>query len=39
MQKIADNEEFKLPATIEDPATLKKIEEALTQMGLAKARK
>jgi propionyl-CoA synthetase len=38
MQKIADNEEFKLPATIEDPATLKKIEEALTQMGLANAR-
>ena len=38
MQKIADNEEFRLPATIEDPASLEEIDEALQKMGLSKAR-
>ena len=39
MQKIADNEEFRLPAAIEDPKTLDEIDEALQKMGLSKARK
>jgi len=39
MQKIADNEEFKVPATIDDPAILGEIETALEGLGLAKARK
>ena len=39
IQKIADNEEFKVPATIDDPAVLKEIEEALIYLGLAGARK
>lgn len=38
MQKIADNEEFRLPATIEDPVSLEEIDEALQKMGLSKAR-
>jgi propionyl-CoA synthetase len=39
IQKIADNKEFKTPATIDDPATLTEMEEALTSIGYAKARK
>jgi propionyl-CoA synthetase len=38
IQKIADNKEFTVPATIDDPATLKEMEEALISMGYAKAR-
>jgi propionyl-CoA synthetase len=39
MQKIADNQEYKAPATIDDPAILGEIEEALIGLGLAGARK
>jgi propionyl-CoA synthetase len=39
IQKIADNKEWKMPATIDDPATLKEMEEALEVIGYAKARK
>ncbi len=39
IQKIADNEEHKVPATIDDPAVLKEIEAALIQLGFAGARK
>ncbi len=39
IQKIADNKEFKMPATIDDPATLSEMEEALMSIGYAKARK
>ena len=39
MQKIADNQEYKAPATIDDPAILGEIEEALIGLGLASARK
>jgi propionyl-CoA synthetase len=39
IQKIADNKEWKLPATIDDPATLDEMEEALVGIGYAKARK
>ncbi|MEQ6248793.1 propionyl-CoA synthetase [Sulfitobacter sp. HNIBRBA3233] len=35
MVKIADSEEFKLPATIDDPAILDEIREALRSIGLA----
>ncbi len=38
MQKIADNETYKAPATIDDPAILDEIEEALEGLGLAGAR-
>ncbi|MTJ80184.1 MAG: propionyl-CoA synthetase [Telmatospirillum sp.] len=38
MQKIADHETFKMPATIDDPAILEEIEEDLTQIGYARAR-
>lgn len=36
MVKLADNEEFKLPATIDDPAILDEIKEALQTIGYAK---
>jgi propionyl-CoA synthetase len=36
MVKIADSEEFKMPATIDDPAILDEIKEALQSIGLAK---
>ncbi len=36
MVKIADNEEFKLPATIDDPVILEEIKEALMTIGYAK---
>ncbi len=39
MQKIADNEDYKVPATIDDPTILDEIETALEGIGLAKARK
>ncbi len=39
MQKIADNQDYKAPATIDDPAILGEIEEALIGLGLAGARK
>jgi len=38
MQKIADNEEYKMPATIDDPAILDEINEALEGIGYAAAR-
>ncbi len=38
IQKIADNKECNVPATIDDPATLTEIETALEGIGLAKAR-
>ncbi|MCR9157405.1 MAG: propionate-CoA ligase PrpE [Rhodobacteraceae bacterium] len=36
MVKIADSEEFKLPATIDDPAILDEIKVALQELGYAK---
>jgi len=39
IQKIADNKEFKVPATIDDPTILDEIAEALSGIGYAKARK
>lgn len=36
MQKIADSEQYKMPATIDDPAILPEIEEALKCLGYAK---
>ena len=36
MVKIADNQEFKLPATIDDPAILDEIKAALQTIGYAK---
>ena len=39
IQKIADNKEWKMPATIDDPAILGEIENALEGIGFAKARK
>jgi propionyl-CoA synthetase len=39
IQKIADNKEYKVPATIDDPTILKEMEEALMRIGYAKARK
>ncbi len=38
MQKIADAEEYKMPATIDDPAILEEIDEALTGIGYAHAK-
>ena len=37
MVKIADNDEFKMPATIDDPAILDEIKTALQGLGYAKA--
>ena len=39
IQKIADNKEWKMPATIDDPATLTEMKEALNTIGFADARK
>ena len=36
MVKIADSEEYKMPATIDDPAILDEIREALVAIGYAK---
>ncbi|WP_394129796.1 propionyl-CoA synthetase [Shewanella maritima] len=38
MRKIADNQEYTVPATIEDPVTLDIVQNALTRMGYAKAK-
>jgi propionyl-CoA synthetase len=34
MQKIADHEPWKMPATIEDPLTLDEIRDCLHQRGI-----
>ncbi len=39
IQKIADNREYKVPATIDDPMILEEMEDALVGIGYAKARK
>jgi len=39
IQKIADNQDYKVPATIDDPSILGEMEEALNTIGLAKSRK
>ena len=39
IQKIADNKEYKVPATIDDPTILEEMEEALTGIGYARAKK
>ena len=39
IQKIADNKEWKMPATIDDPVILDEMTEALENIGLGKARK
>jgi propionyl-CoA synthetase len=36
MQKIADSEEYKMPATIDDPAILSEIEDVLRHIGYAR---
>ena len=38
MQKIADNEDYKMPATIDDPAILDEINVALEGIGYAASR-
>ncbi len=38
MQKIADNAEYKMPATIDDPVILSEIDDALQTIGYSKAR-
>ncbi|MDM8517972.1 propionyl-CoA synthetase [Desulfobacterales bacterium HSG16] len=38
IQKIADNSDYKVPATIDDPTTLDEMEVALNNIGLAKSR-
>ena len=38
MQKIADNEDFRIPATIEDVDVLDKIDLALKRVGLSSSR-
>ncbi|MEW5733464.1 MAG: AMP-binding protein, partial [Thermodesulfobacteriota bacterium] len=37
MRKIADHQEYKTPATIDDPTILAEIEQALTELGYAGA--
>jgi propionyl-CoA synthetase len=39
IQKIADNEEWNMPATIDDPDILGEMEQALIKIGYAGARK
>ncbi len=39
IQKIADNTPYNVPATIDDPVILEEMEEALTGIGYAKAKK
>jgi propionyl-CoA synthetase len=36
MRKIADGEEWKMPATIDDPTILEEIKAALASKGLAR---
>lgn len=38
MQKIADGDDYKIPATIDDPSTLNEVREILNQVGYAKRR-
>jgi propionyl-CoA synthetase len=38
IQKIADNQEYNVPATIDDPTTLGEMAEALSSIGLGKSR-
>jgi len=38
IQKIADNKEWRMPATIDDPAILDEMTEALEKIGYAKSR-
>jgi len=38
MQKIADNQDYKMPATIDDPSILDEIKESLETVGYAKGR-
>jgi propionyl-CoA synthetase len=38
MRKIADGEQYSIPSTIDDPSTLKEIEEALKRVGYAQAK-
>ena len=38
MQKIADNEDYRMPATIDDPVILDEIDVALQSLGLSTAR-
>jgi propionyl-CoA synthetase len=38
IQKIADNEYYKIPATIDDPTILKEMEVALISLSLASGR-
>jgi len=38
MKKIADGEDYKMPATIEDPAILEEITDALKVMGYTRRR-
>jgi len=38
IQKIADNEDYKMPATIDDPVILEEMEAALISIGLASGR-
>ena len=38
MQKMADNKNFRIPATIEDPSVLEQIDLALQSIGLSKSR-
>ncbi|MFN3076124.1 MAG: propionyl-CoA synthetase [Alphaproteobacteria bacterium] len=39
MQKIADDQPYKMPATIDDPAILSEIQESLETVGYGRARK
>ncbi len=39
MRKIADNEDYRMPSTIDDPTVLKEIEEVVLKIGYGKARK
>ncbi|MBN2809219.1 MAG: propionyl-CoA synthetase [Deltaproteobacteria bacterium] len=39
MRKIADNEAYSMPSTIDDPSVLAEIEEVVTKIGYGKARK
>ena len=35
MRKIADSEEYRMPATIEDPLTLNEVRDAMQSIGYA----
>ncbi|MCF8107092.1 MAG: propionyl-CoA synthetase [Desulfohalobiaceae bacterium] len=39
IQKIADNKDYRAPATIDDPEILREMEESLERIGYAKAKK